>query len=40
MLIDQFSGVSMSDLLSEVGANLPLCDEKMTARVELTLGKK
>lgn len=40
MLINQFSGVSMADLLSEVGSNLPLCDEKMTARVELTLGKK
>ncbi len=39
MLINQFSGVTMADLISDLGGSMPLCDEKMTAVVELTLGK-
>lgn len=37
-LIDQFSGTSLEDILTEAGANRPLCDEEMTTRVDLTLG--
>jgi len=38
MLIGMFEGTSLQDLLTEAGANRPLCDESMTAKVELTLG--
>lgn len=38
MLIDLFSGATLEDILTEAGANRPLCDESMTAKVELTLG--
>lgn len=40
LLIDLFSGVTLEDLLTEAGASRPLCDESMTAKVELTLGGK
>ena len=40
MLIAQFSGVSMADMIGELGENRPMCDEAMTARVDLTLGGK
>tara|TARA_R110000737_G_scaffold251825_3_gene261350 strand:- start:51390 stop:51854 length:465 start_codon:yes stop_codon:yes gene_type:complete len=38
LLIKQFTGVTMADLLGQRGDSRPLCDEEMTARVELTLG--
>ena len=38
MLIDQFQGISMADLMGERGGTKPLCDTERTARVELTLG--
>ena len=38
MLMDQFTGVSMADLLGERGDSRPLCDTERTAKVELTLG--
>lgn len=40
MLITQFSGISMADMLGELGDNRPLCDEEMTTKVDLTLGGK
>lgn len=40
MLITQFSGISMADMLGELGDNRPLCDKEMTTKVELTLGGK
>ena len=38
MLIAQFSGISMADMLGELGDSRPLCDDEMTVRVDLTLG--
>ena len=38
MLIAQFSGISMADMLGELGDSRPLCDDEMTVRVGLTLG--
>lgn len=41
MLIKQFSGISMADMIGELGDTRPLCDDAMTSRVNLTLdGKK
>jgi len=41
MLIKQFTGISMADLIGELGDSRPLCNEEMTAKVELTMsGKK
>ena len=37
-LIEMFEGVTLLDILTESGANRPLCDEHMTSRVEVTLG--
>ncbi len=39
MLIGLFSDTTLEDILTESGANRPLCDESMTAKVELTLGR-
>lgn len=38
MLIEHYDGVTLLDILTESGANRPLCDEEMTSRVDLTLG--
>jgi len=38
LLIQNFSDVSMSDILTEVGTSRPLCNEEMTVQVELTMG--
>jgi hypothetical protein len=40
MLIEQFTGITMADLLGEIGDSRPLCDQEMTAKVELTLNRK
>lgn len=37
LLIENFSSISMKDMLEEVGSSRPLCDDEMTARVELRL---
>ncbi len=38
MLMNQLSDVSMNDLLTELGANRPLCNKEMTAKIDLTMG--
>jgi len=41
LLINQFSGITMADMIGELGDIRPLCDEDMTTQVELTMsGKK
>jgi len=37
-LIEHYEGVTLLDILTESGANRPLCDEEMTSKVDLTLG--
>jgi len=38
-LMDDFTGVSMADLMGEKGDTRPLCDTERTAMVDLTLGR-
>ncbi|MFK7758384.1 MAG: Rrf2 family transcriptional regulator [Phycisphaerales bacterium] len=38
MMIKQFTGITLADLIGERGESKPLCDKEMTAKVELTLG--
>ena len=40
LLINQFSGISMADMIGELGDIRPLCDEDMTTQVELTMSSK
>jgi len=39
-LIERFEGISLHDMLAEDPNTRPLCDTKMTAQVDLTLGGK
>jgi len=38
-VIDRFGGIKLADMLNEDPHTRPLCDESMTARVDLTLGR-
>ena len=39
MLREEFDGVNLNDLISELGARRPLCDTEMTERIDLTLNE-
>lgn len=39
MLIDQFSSISLHDMISEDPSVRPLCNTEMSKRIDLTIGK-